>query len=133
MSAPLFNVSSLANIFASERRDKRKPFRKVFSFKDENWVNVTTVTIASGPVGLTGPVSMLFSRYKNFVNYVSGLVIIQTTRPNAVGKREGEKAFECIAILSLDAFLSAFTEADVFADTLESKIHEVSRELQFVI
>ena len=122
--------STLANILASEKREKRKQFRRIFVFRDDNSANPTVVTLTNNSVGLTGPVLLLYNRYKQFNNYASGLAIIQTTRPTAAGQQESDKAFECIAIIDLDGFLSAFAEATAFADALCNKIADVVGEWQ---
>jgi hypothetical protein len=123
-------ASSLASILSSERREKRKQFRRIFVFRDENSVNPTVVTLTNNSVGLTGPVLLLYNKYKQFNNYSSGLAIVQQTRPTAPGQQETEKSFECVAILDLDSFLAAFSESLAFADALCGKILDVCNEWQ---
>lgn len=119
--------SCLVNILQSERRDKKKAFKKVFVYRDEHWVNPTTVTLTNAANVFTGPVALLCSKYRSFQNFVSGLAVIQTTKPNMSG-RERDKEFEAIAVMDLDSFLSAFSEAEALADALVQKSEDLVQE-----
>lgn len=70
---------------------------------------------------------MLCSKYRNFINYASGLAVIQTMRPMTSTSVDA-KEFHCIAILDLDGFLASFTDSDQFADALAIKARDIVNE-----
>ena len=125
MSGPSSVVPHWASVLATERKDKKKAFRKVFVYKDENFPNPTTVTLTNSSAVFSGPVAMLCAKYRNFINYASGLAVIQTTRVNA---KKDKEVFECIAVLDLDGFLACFSEGDSFSDALQQKAQELTQE-----
>jgi hypothetical protein len=119
--------SYLSNILLSERKDKKKPFRKAVIFTDGNWANQTTITLASSANGFTGPTALLISKYRAFQNFSSGVAVIHTVRPRLSG-RDKEREFESICVMDLDGFLATFAESQAFSEALEKRAIEVVRE-----
>lgn len=115
-----------SNILATERKDKKKPFRKAFVFRDEHCPNTTTVILANTATGFTGAPAMLIAKYKAFINFVSGVAVIQTTRVSS-GK-DRDSTFECVAALDLDSFLAAFSDSEQFSEALFAKTQELVQE-----
>ena len=120
-------MSSLANILASERSIRKKPFRKQFVYKDDNWTSPTTVSVSNSDYSLPGPAAILRNKYKQYCNYGSGYAVIQTTRPPNPS-RPDDKPFEQVAILDLDGFIMAFSETEKLAAALESSAKAVISE-----
>jgi hypothetical protein len=138
--------SALAGILASEKKDKRKTFRRVctiakthelvlrflslqtFIYRDEFWPNTSTLTLSSTTSGFSGPLSQLVSKYKGSQDFSSGVATFNTTRPESTTGREQERAFESCAVLDLDTFLGGFTDSESFARIMSAKTDELVAE-----
>jgi hypothetical protein len=129
--------SNLGAFLASKKSPTKRFFRKSFVFRDNNWVNPTTVTLTSTPYGMAGPVTMLHNMYKQRMNFGSlGLGIIQTTQPankntsnnGRNAKYNNDRDFESICMLDLEAFTSSFCDGENLAAALEKECEEVIGE-----
>jgi hypothetical protein len=120
--------SHWSTILGTERKDKKKPFRKVFVFRDEFNQHPTIVTLTNTSQGLVGAAAMMFGKYKKQINYLSGIGMLETVRPATPGAKQGDKDFHLICMLDLDNFLLSFTDSDNFADALALKAQEIVDE-----
>jgi hypothetical protein len=128
--------SNLGAFLASKKSPTKRFFRKSFVFRDNNWVNPTTVTLTSTPYGMAGAVTMLHNMYKLRMNFGSlGLGIIQTTQPanrnssnHGRNSKYNDRDFESICMLDLEAFASSFCDSDNLAAALEKECEEVIAE-----
>jgi len=120
------SAASTSWLLATEKRSKKKAFRRTFSFKDDNFQNPTVVTLTNSDHGFSGAKALLRNKYKSLVDFGRfGFGVLETTRPITKRRKENESEFQLIAILDMESFIKAMSEFISIADELTSIINGV--------